>query len=1049
MKKRSLFFSLPDMIYLFSCPGINSQGKNHLKRKILPILFTLALFASNVMQAQILTPGMDAVETHYGLNSTSYVAEVKEIGNQIGVTKGVNWLAPVISPSNWTAGNIGQVFGTAIDDAGNVYFATTAMYWRNNNPLNYVPQRLALSTVPVIGAGGDGFHLSGGAAGIYKANSANLNNVTVLTGTVPLGGGLNTKTIPNGGYGIGNIAYAKGINKLYASNLEDGKIYCIDLANGPNNGFITDVFDPFGPDASGAEIADYGERIFGLAVNYELTETRLYYAVLMNRSQSQIWSIKINNIDGSIIPNTNSLEIIVPQSWDLTYISDIAFSYRGEMLIAEKGAPHNANVYQYFGKHNAWSSFKQLYMASWDTHQNSAGGVDYGCSSKDSSNTQFFCDTIIWTQANAIQNTIGQLSAYGLLSHPLNDYVSPGAPPFNYLNQAYVVDIDGVTGPTNEKGWFGDVEYYDCQCPPQQTDICGKVDAKLTRIDTGECCYKVEISNKYRSDYFTAISITSHNLSIHDVSKDITSTWANITYTSPTQVVFTVRPNTNVPIDTLGLYRLLGTVCFTGSGPDNITVGFIGNPPQYDTVCTKIEQIEGCSIPIDTNCVAVLDLKAECISGAIKMKFRIKNNSNYTMRGLTIYTQTPGVTPSPKFIPIPDLSPGNTSLSDIETNLIISNNLTHACFFIEACDQNTTPGISGPYPYWCCMDRILYCVDIPYCDPCDALSISPTPINIESDNCCYKLTLSSNYQNANITYLEFIGVGGTQFALLSGWSIIPPVGSSHIKMKAPGAGVIPGVYPDFASFCLTGPSTSPHIILVKFIDAKGTLLCTDTLRFECKLVEPTCANIINDSLYCVGNQRMYTFYVKNNAPFPLYHIDFRTPGNVVLDKTYIEPNPPIAQGSIGGPYTVTIDSVDKDVDFFCMYLSGHNSIYDSIHAATECCTDSLGGICLPMIKCGCDTTICCRFENLIIPNGITPNEDGINDIFVIKNPECCEYISIKVYNRWGNLVFKDGDYKNDWKGVNQHGDKLVQGTYFVIIELPTGNKKGTYLDIRY
>jgi gliding motility-associated-like protein len=135
-----------------------------------------------------------------------------------------------------------------------------------------------------------------------------------------------------------------------------------------------------------------------------------------------------------------------------------------------------------------------------------------------------------------------------------------------------------------------------------------------------------------------------------------------------------------------------------------------------------------------------------------------------------------------------------------------------------------------------------------------------------------------------------------------------------------------------------------------------------------------------------------------------------------------------------------------------MYLSGHNAIYDSANgiAATECCTDSLGVICLPMIKCGgSDTTGCCQFENMKIPNGITPNGDGKNDVFEILNSKSCDYISIKVYNRWGNLVFKESDYKNDWKGVNQSGDKLVQGTYFVIIELPNGNKKGTYIDIRY
>lgn len=1038
-----------------------------LKQLILPAIIVSAMLFSNSLRAQVLVKGMDAVVTHYGLpdstfqlwtfNSHARVADVKTVGDQSGAPHGSNWVLPENPAlSNWSVGSMGQVFGTTIDDIGNVYFATTAMYWgAQSAALWNNAQRLADATPATSGAGGSGYKLSGGPAGIYKADKAGLNTVTVLTGTLnsSSGGGIGTNTIPNTGYGIGNIASAKGMNKLFASNLEDGKIYSIDLSNG----FISYAFDPFLPDASGAQIADYGERIFGLGINYEGAETRLYYAVLMSNNQSAIWSVKLTST-GGFVPLTNTLEINLPPSNSRTYISDIAFSSRGELLVAEKGDPHLSNVYQYFGKHNAWSLPQRLYMSSFpggaNSGRNSAGGVDYGYSSKDKDHRQFACDTIIWSMSNAIRSNdgLGPWLAYGLLSHPLNDYTTPAT----YLNEAYIVNLVGAAVTSSWKGGFGDVVCYDWECPPKQTDICSKVEAKISRSAAGDCCYQVDVSNNYRPDYFTSVSITSNNLSIGSFTKDPSCTWANITYQSATQVIFTKTPSFNgIPLDNPGMFQHLGTICFTGNGgPETIDIKFIGNLPQKDTVCLKPVRIEGCKVPVDTSCVAMLDLKAECLEGGYIMKFKIKNNSNFTMRGLTLYSQTPDVTPTPQFIPIPDLLPNQTSPVYIQTPLVVLNNANKACFFFSACDQNTTPRITGPYPDWCCMDSILYCVDIPKCDPCDGISITAVKADAQSPDCCYNLSLTSNYNNANIEYLEFTGIGGTQFALFSGWSIVGSVGSSHIKIKAPGSGMSPGSYPDFASFCLTGTSAAPHTVKITSTDANGVQLCTNTLEFEkCNLVDPTCANIVQDSLYCSGDKIKYTFYIRNNAPFPLYHVDFRTPDpSVVLDANFVEPAIPIATGDTGGPFTVTIDSSAADMTSFCMYLTGHNGIYDPEHglAATGCCTDSLGGICLPMITCGgCDTTVCCDFANMIIPNGITPNKDGINDEFKILNATCCEFISIRVFNRWGNLVYQNDDYQNDWTGLNENGIKLVQGTYFVLLELPTGNKKGIYLDIRY
>lgn len=64
-----------------------------------------------------------------------------------------------------------------------------------------------------------------------------------------------------------------------------------------------------------------------------------------------------------------------------------------------------------------------------------------------------------------------------------------------------------------------------------------------------------------------------------------------------------------------------------------------------------------------------------------------------------------------------------------------------------------------------------------------------------------------------------------------------------------------------------------------------------------------------------------------------------------------------------------------------------------------------------------------------IPNVITPNEDGINDLFVIPCIESYGNNHITIYDRWGQVVFEKNNYSNNWYGTNKYGNKL-NGTYY-------------------
>ena len=69
------------------------------------------------------------------------------------------------------------------------------------------------------------------------------------------------------------------------------------------------------------------------------------------------------------------------------------------------------------------------------------------------------------------------------------------------------------------------------------------------------------------------------------------------------------------------------------------------------------------------------------------------------------------------------------------------------------------------------------------------------------------------------------------------------------------------------------------------------------------------------------------------------------------------------------------------------------------------------------------------------PNdGLSPNDDGINDVWVIPNIEQFPTALVEVYNRWGELLFHSIGYTEKWDATYK-GKDLPVGTYYFVINL--------------
>jgi gliding motility-associated-like protein len=94
--------------------------------------------------------------------------------------------------------------------------------------------------------------------------------------------------------------------------------------------------------------------------------------------------------------------------------------------------------------------------------------------------------------------------------------------------------------------------------------------------------------------------------------------------------------------------------------------------------------------------------------------------------------------------------------------------------------------------------------------------------------------------------------------------------------------------------------------------------------------------------------------------------------------------------------------------------------------------------------------------NLSITDAFSPNDDGVNDLFVING---LNYFypknNLKVFNRWGNLVFEKNNYQNDWnaianaKGILIGSEKLPEGTYFYLLDIGFEKAIEGFLVIKY
>ena len=89
------------------------------------------------------------------------------------------------------------------------------------------------------------------------------------------------------------------------------------------------------------------------------------------------------------------------------------------------------------------------------------------------------------------------------------------------------------------------------------------------------------------------------------------------------------------------------------------------------------------------------------------------------------------------------------------------------------------------------------------------------------------------------------------------------------------------------------------------------------------------------------------------------------------------------------------------------------------------------------------------YVDLDIPNGFTPNDDGVNDTWDISNLNRYDDLKVEVYSRSGQMIFETDSFSKEWDG-SYNGALVSPGVYYYLIKIQKFEKvyKGTLTVLR-
>ncbi|WMJ74929.1 gliding motility-associated C-terminal domain-containing protein [Cytophagaceae bacterium ABcell3] len=203
-------------------------------------------------------------------------------------------------------------------------------------------------------------------------------------------------------------------------------------------------------------------------------------------------------------------------------------------------------------------------------------------------------------------------------------------------------------------------------------------------------------------------------------------------------------------------------------------------------------------------------------------------------------------------------------------------------------------------------------------------------------------------------------------------------------------------------------------------------------------------NWIRDSLFTGLAADTFQLFIKDQEcvyldKHPFYSFNNATQEWDTLKRDYFVLGQPnqleaavFSTPSVRNQSNGTVGIIDISGGIEPYYFSGDNQEFSPVTSDTAIVSGFDRGMQTVFLKDSNECTISLSVfvdKPILIPNLITPNNDGLNDYFeIVSIPR---NTTVTIYNRWGSEVYHDENYNNSWDG-----DGVPDGVYYYDITFP-------------